>query len=431
MNAAVLNTTNSRMYLIVPVRGWFDGDSPADQPNPALAVPTKPGLSFKDIDPDVHVPAWFFETLRRRDIEQPGERVHLDEDALGIQVGEAQVVGVGTGDNEAWFAVVDLADRDADLEQWLEVARQATKAEWTERICDHFGLKATHGDVRSQIVVSLHLRDRPSDDDLVDVARHLATRAPFQEKLQRSEELGEQKVGEGRYRVVTRRAAGFVASNPDQSTFFDEKFPKELDNQYVLAVVLANWQLSQLSDILDDANSMWDDEPDGRLPWLFRGSRVARHNFETLTDLRARHARLTASGTLGPVFDSGSQGQFWDELQSAMSVHRRLGEVDQMLQSAALTVETQASMNLERLLAFFTLVIGVPSLAFTVLGVNIDRLTSDSGLSTAWVIAMLIATCAIGLAAFYIANGGVRRKARRAQRPRPGSSAPSASYPAP
>lgn len=427
MNNAVLNTSNSRMYLVVPLADRFGEQLPGNSreaPPVPRAATTALDDPFKDIDPDVRLPSWFFESLQRRTVAGEDDTVHLDDDGFGIRVVGADVFGAGLGESEAWFAVIDLADPDGNLEQWIEVARRATKAKWTSEICRHLKLNSLRGDVRSQIVVSLQLLGMPSEDDFRDTTGHLSTRAPFAEQLQKSNESDAAEVGEGRYRVVTRRLAGFVAGDPGGSEFFAERFPKEIENQYLLAVVLANWQLNQLSDILDQANAMWADEPDGPLPTLFRGSRAAQRNFETLKGLRERHARFTASGTLGPVFDSGSQGQFWNALQDAMSVHRRLSEVDQMLQSAAMTVETQASMNLERLLAFFTLVIGVPSLAFTVLGVNIDRLTSDSGLSTAWVIAMLVATFAVGLAAYYVANGGVRRKSRTLQKRKPGSSSP-------
>ena len=209
------------------------------------------------------------------------------------------------------------------------------------------------------------------------------------------------------YRVVTRRTCGFVAGDTAGSEHFSTKFPVEVEYQYLIAVVLAMWQLLELNDILAAAQAVWrhDSEVAPRGWSLLVRSRSLRRRVAELNELRARHARLTGTGSFGPVFDSGSQSRFWIEVQEAMGIRRRYDEVRDALDNLSEATETQASLNLERLLAFFTLVIGVPSLAFTVLGVNIDRLTSDSGLSGSWVVTVLLICLVVGAAAFLVANG--------------------------
>jgi hypothetical protein len=413
-----LDVHRSRLYLVVPVQG-----SPTGWSTSATSLVLGPCTDFSDIDSDVDLPAPFFRTLRRHSVEVTPEVVEVgDQPGQSVAVVGADIIGVGAGPAERWFLVVDLADPDGTLESWLDAARRVTKVDWSARLCDHFALEPLAGDVRGEVVTSLQLDGAPSPDEVMEVALHLATRAPCTEEIQRSNDVGATPISNDRYRVVTRRSCGFVAGDPKGSEHFLEKFPVEVGNQYLLAVVLVNWQLSELNEILASVNEVWGDEPDrseSQQGFLRRRRELGRR-FARLNELRGRHARLVGTGSFGPVFDSGSQARFWEEVQGALGVHRRLQEVDDALQSLGQTTETEASLNVDRLLAFFTLVIGVPSLAFTVLGVNIDRLTSDSGLSGPWVVMLLLSCLLVGLAGFLAAYGhGLDRLGRRRKRRSP------------
>lgn len=405
-----LDVTRSRLYLVVPVRGH-----PAEWATHRPALALGACADFSDIDSDVDLPAAFFSTLRRHTVQMAPAAVVGDEPGESVAVLGAQVIGVGLGAAERWFLVVDLADPGGTLESWLDAARRVIKVEWTARLCAHFALEPWAQDIRGEVVTTLQLGGSPRPDEVREVALHLATRAPCAEELQRSNGVGESPISDDRYRVVTRRTCGFVSGDPRGSEHFLAKFPEEVGNQYLLAVVLANWQLTELNEILAMVNDVWGDDAQasGAEHGFLRRRRELGRRFAGLNELRARHARLVGTGSFGPAFDSGSQARFWEEVQQALGIHRRLEEVDAALQSLGQTTETEASLNVDRLLAFFTLVIGVPSLAFTVLGVNIDRLTSDSGLSGPWVVTLLLSCLLVGLGAFLAAYGHWTRPGSR------------------
>ena len=136
-----------------------------------------------------------------------------------------------------------------------------------------------------------------------------------------------------------------------------------------------------------------------------RGRAISRR-LSQLRSLRHRHAVLIASGTFGPAFDSGSQAQFWDEIQERFAIGARRQQLDSALDALAGTAEIQASTNLERILGFFTLVVGVPSLVFAVLGVNIDQVTSNSeGVSVVLALGIFVACLSLGAGAFLLMSG--------------------------
>lgn len=395
MDDVLLDT--SRLFIVVPVKGEFSSDaSGRDDHQP-----------FVDIDSDIDVPDAFFKTLKRRALSVAAQDVDASEDPNPIWILGAELVGVGSGGSAAQFLVVDAAPDGPRLATWLEVARRASKTEWAEALCRACGVEPRRADTRGIVLTSLVLAGTPDPEQVNKVALHLATRAPFSERLIRVDGAGEVEISGVRYRVVTRRTCGFVTGDTGGSDFFDRKFHLEVEHQYLVAVILSMWQLLELSEILSKAQGIWDDDPSDSQqtsnPLARSGS--LRRRVTELNDLRARYARLTGTGSFGPVFDSGSQSRFWTEVQEAMGIRRRYDEVRDALANLSDSTETQASLNLERLLAFFTLVIGVPSLAFTVLGVNIDRLTSDSGLSGSWVVMVLLLCLVVGAAAFLVANG--------------------------
>lgn len=412
MSDLVLDVAHSRMYLVAPVVGtpasWAKRAGDGSGPVPLDAI--DPADTFSGIDHDVDLPDAFFSTLMKRRLVVEPDATPLIASTTAIRADGASVVGVSSGDAEAWFLVVDLRDPDGDFEHWIDVARLAVKPEWSSALCRRFGLELVGGKARTTLVTSLQFEGTPTEMQLRDAALHLATRAPFNETVQGKDDAAT-RLTASRFRVVTRRVAGFVAGDHGGSAHFMTKFPEEIGEQYLLAVILANWQVAVLNRILVNANMIWDGngaEQTAARKVPFDKNRRLRQQFDELIKLRGQYARLTTSGSLGPVFDSGSQGAFWDELQDATRVRRRLDEVNEALQNAAVTIETQANLNLERLLAFFTLVIGLPSLAFTVLGVNINRLTSESGLSGFWVVALLVACLALGVVAFFLVSGTLR-----------------------
>ena len=73
---------------------------------------------------------------------------------------------------------------------------------------------------------------------------------------------------------------------------------------------------------------------------------------------------------------------------------------------------------MERLLAFFALVLGVPSLIFAVFGANIGDLTRSGVVSWALVTVIFIVSLTVGAAAYIGAVG--RNTARPAKRNRRG-----------
>lgn len=387
MNSHVL--PSSQLLVVIPLSDTPTGE---DQKAP-----------FREIDPDVNLPSSFFAGLRRRTLDVPPSV--LSNGDHHVTVNGAQAIGVGEGDLEGWFLVVDVAPRSGGLEEWLRIARALSKSEWAEVICRHIGSERASSDTRGTVLASLMLTETA---DVKQVADHLATRAPFGEQLVRLSDTGATPLSELQYQVVTRRTCGFVTGNTGDSKFFKHKFADEIRNQYLLAVVLADWQAIQLGEILNLAHGIWGDSLVAR-GVLTRAARL-RDRFERLNQLRVRHAQLVGSGSFGPAFDSGSQSRFWRELEAATGMRQRYDEVNDALSTLAQSTETEASLNLENLLAFFTLVIGVPSLAFTVLGVNITRLTSDTGLSVVLVTAVLLMCLVVGAAAYFLFSG-LRRSA--------------------
>jgi Mg2+ and Co2+ transporter CorA len=182
----------------------------------------------------------------------------------------------------------------------------------------------------------------------------------------------------------------------------------------LLTTVLTMWQRMWAELMLGQVQRIWSTTETQK--GLRRGKAVS-DRLVRLRELRNQHAVLIASGTFGPVFDSGSQAEFWTDVQAAFAIDKRREELDKALDALAAAAEVEASVNLERLLGFFTLVVGVPSLVFAVLGVNINKVTSRAdGIPFLLIVGLFVACLILGAAAFFLAMGFSAPGARRARR---------------
>ena len=390
----------SELLLVVPLAG-----PPQDMGEPD---------SFSAVDADLELPPEFFATLRRFAV--PGEFV-VELGARSVWVRRASVVAVGDGDLEAWFAVLGFDPASTGIADWLDCARVLSKADVVADVCSAVGIEPLDAAARGTVLVSV-LVDDPSS--VADVADHLRTRAPSSELVVRLDASEGSPAGSLNgavlRRVVTRRTCGFVIGGADSSAFFSKTLPRELDNQYMLAVVILHWQRRHLLTILEGAQQIWA-QTDGGSRGVERSTSI-RRRFDELTELRGRYARLVSSGTFGPVFESMTQARFWADLKDIYGVIDRYQEVSDALDTLGQSIETEAGLRLERLLAFFALVLGVPSLIFAVFGANIGDLTRSGAVSWVLVTVIFIVSLTVGAAAYIGAVG--RNTARPAKRNRRG-----------
>lgn len=318
-----------------------------------------------------------------------------------------ELIGVGVGPVRSEFVVATLRPESSDQRAWFDAAKamSATSAVASlVELLDDAGI--AHGVIPpdERPVVLLAAYHEGSREDRETFAAHLATRAPLTQPLWRSPELtGVVALSEHHCRFVTPRITGFVVEAGGGADHFETKFLSEMSAQYLLGVVLTLWQREWMEQMLDDIQATWEDtEGDGRR----HRSDALRRRLTMLRSLRHRHAVLITSGTFGPVFGAGSQAMFWDELQARFDIQRRRSELDEALSALGSAAEIQASANLERLLGFFTLVVGVPSLVFAVLGVNINKVTSEAdGVPVVFIVGLFVACLIIGAGAFMLTSG--------------------------
>ncbi len=391
----------SQILVVIPLAAPPAGDDEVD--------------AFAGADADLELPSEFFATLRRRRV-----RGVCDFEVGNRRIGvlSASAVAVGDGDLEAWFAVAAIDPGSTQVVDWLECARVLSKVDAVRVACPVLGVDAFDSETRATVLVSM-LIDDPAE--VAAVADHLRTRAPATEAVVKLDDAGSGDVdkptpgGPVTRRVSTRRTSGFVIAGAGSSSFFTEKLPRELNEQYVLAVAMLHWQRRHLLQLLQGAQQIWA-QTDGGARGVERSSSI-RRRFDNLTDLRSRHARLVASGTFGPVFESTNQARYWAELREVYGILDRYQEVADTLDTLGQSIETEAGLRLERLLAFFALVLGVPSLIFGVFGANIGGLTTSDALS--WIVVTLVfALClVVGGAAYITAVGlGADRRRRRLRR---------------
>lgn len=388
-------------------------DEPED-PTPQIAADVNLGTDFlgsiqqRQVDPVAHQSATIDIGIRSEAaadvVDSAADTAEFDT-VVDLTVEVVRFSWIGT---ETYFLVVGLRPRTMTSNCWLEVARMASKSVVVTDICTAFGVKPAGDNTRGVIVASFQVAGEKSESvgsgtaqpaGIERVAQHLATRAPVAEEIARTRGL-ETKLSEAQHMVVTRRTCGFVTADLGSSKFFEKKFPLEIEGQYLLAVLLATWQLLILNGLVTEVNAAWKDVKE-------KGHDL-RGSVKEVNRLRDQYARFVGTSSLGPVFDSRTQATFWAQVQTAFAVRQRADEVKESLSALGQTMDIRAGMRVEGILAFFTLVIGVPSLAFTVLGVNIDRLTSDSGLSGLWA-ALLFAGCvAVGAASYFYMHGFIR-----------------------
>jgi len=373
---------------------------------------------FDDIDPDVDLPANFFRSLSRRAIPDHAGHIELDRpsgsttagagnERISIGIAHVSVVGVDSDVVGAEFLVVRALPPSLDPGDWFDSAKVLSSVEASRALCSPDILGGPPRSPRSddtRPTVLLAAYHTGTADDRETYAAHLATRAPLSQELWRRPELtGVRSLSDHHCRFITPRIIGFVVDAAGGAGHFERKFLEELDAQYLLGVVLTLWQRVWMEQMLGEIQDTWMQTETGA-GWK-RGRAISRR-LSQLRSLRHRHAVLIASGTFGPAFDSGSQAQFWDEIQERFAIRARRQQLDSALDALAGTAEIQASTNLERILGFFTLVVGVPSLVFAVLGVNIDQVTSNSeGVSVVLALGIFVACLSLGAGAFLLMSG--------------------------
>lgn len=316
---------------------------------------------------------------------------------------------------ETAFGLIEISPKsDDNLEDWIEMIRVATGKEAGRYFARELGATMSDDD-RPVAVFSLF----STSGSLDETCRQLATRAPVGEAIVECAREEVRLVGNQR-RVVSPRNCGFVTTNDVDSDFFRERFRGEVATQYVAAVVFARWQRIHLNAILTNADQMWrgsgdDESPVQRLLSFIqperRSPRISslRDRFEDTVELRRRHARLMASGIAGPVFESSGLRDFWAEVAKVYSLRSRQEAAESALSALSETAETEANLKLEWLVILFTIVIGIPSLVFTVLGVNISRYTTSPGVRLTSVMEILAACMLAGLAIFWWVTSRPRR----------------------
>jgi hypothetical protein len=389
----------SELLLIVPLAGAPEGVDEAG--------------AFDDADADLELPPEFFATLRRRPV-RGGCVIEFGERTIDVR--RVSAVAVGDGDLESWFVVAAIDPGSNEASDWLDCARLLSKVTAVRSVCPALGVEAFDSETRGTVLVSM-LVDDPSAVPVV--ADHLRTRAPASESVVKLDESDSAHPASGdgpvTRRVMTRRTCGFVIAGAASTSYFTRKLPRELNDQYMLAVAMLHWQRRHLLQILEGAQQIWA-QTDGGAKGVERSSSI-RRRFESLTELRGRYARLAASGTFGPVFESTNQARFWQELKDVYGVIDRYQEVSDTLDTLGQSIETEAGLRLERLLAFFALVLGVPSLIFGVFGGNIGGLTTSNTVS--WLLVTFIfAVCLVIGGAAYISAVGVGADRRRRRRRR-------------
>lgn len=387
---------------------------------------------FADIDPDVDVPQAFFRNLRRHTIcdepvevtipgsHPPAGAAASEKPDVQLIVERLEVFGVEAPDVPSHFLVATVRPRTSSDEAWLDAAKALSTTRASEPLLATvapYGLDkpAWSTDTRPAVLVAAYLEG--SQEQREGLASHFATRAPLSDELWRKPEMtGVDAISDHHCRFVTPRISGFVVEAGGQARHFQGKFLAEVRSQFLLAIVVTLWQRTWMEWILGAIQDIWQETESHS--GLRRGQAVSRR-LVRLRNLRNRHAVLIASGTFGPMFDSGSQAAFWDRIQRVYGVKQRRQELDEALNALAEAAEIEASVNLERLLGFFTLMIGVPSLVFAVLGVNINKVTSQTdGVSLLLILGLFVACLIVGAGAFFVASGSFAASSSRSTRRR-------------
>ncbi len=404
--------------------------------------PFEPGAGwsgFEEIDPDVDLPSRCFRGIKQRAVpigdrsqiqippkaaragmfgddtpEKPGADAELrrlriivvdPQSREGSSPGGSRIrwkreVAVSPSSLRSEFLVAEVAPIRSEESCLVDLAKALSSDRAAGALAERVDRAPLHSDTRASVLVVAYADG--GIDGRVKLAGHLATRAPFGEELWKTDGTGVKPLSDHHVRFVTPRVSGFVADATGSSDFFENKFVPEVRMQYTLAQVLTVWQRIWMDELLSGVQDAWSETNHSK--GLVR-SRSSHDRLERLRVLRNQHAVLIASGTFSPVFESGSQLEFWEEFQKVHGIAQRRQELDEALQALAEAAEIEASVNLERLLAFFTLVVGVPSLVFAVLGVNISRVTSDTGVSFLLVL-LLVALCLlVGAAVYLLASG--------------------------
>jgi hypothetical protein len=190
--------------------------------------------------------------------------------------------------------------------------------------------------------------------------------------------------------VFSLEGGAFVAFDAPKNDFFRINLPTHLKNQYFLLFLLTLHQRFALTRLSHEVSEHWlrVNEAD-RMPYFER--------------IRSSLMEFTARGYFIQVVQRENHHRFYRKWQEVLQVERLYQEVndevremynDLLLQRSE--EEERASRSLERMVAFFGAAIGIPTLVFTFMGINILGYTLKSdGLTSEFVAG--VALCAVGL----------------------------------
>jgi hypothetical protein len=190
--------------------------------------------------------------------------------------------------------------------------------------------------------------------------------------------------------VFSLEGGAFLAFDAPEKVFFRENLPTHLRDQYFLLFLLTLHQRFALTRLSQEVSEHW-----------LRGNEAERMRY--FKRIRFSLMEFTARGYFIQVVQRENHHRFYRKWQEVLQVERLYQEVndevremynDLLLQHSE--AEEHASRSLERMVAFFGAAIGIPTLVFTFMGINIYGHTlKTDGLTPEF--AAGVALCAVGL----------------------------------
>ncbi|MDY6856510.1 MAG: hypothetical protein SWO11_17765 [Thermodesulfobacteriota bacterium] len=190
---------------------------------------------------------------------------------------------------------------------------------------------------------------------------------------------------------------GFVAFKAPNSDFFRKVLPNHLKKQYFLLFLITLHQRFVLMGLSHEVSKHWLEGDESERLYFFR-------------TIRDRHLVFTARGFFSQIMQQEHHHTVYRKCQEVFQLDQIYQEVSNEIQIMHDELQLrlsesreQAIRNLERFVTVVGMILGIPTIVLTFLGVNISKITVEGGgLTFRLVVLMTIISFFIGIILFLI-----------------------------
>jgi hypothetical protein len=207
--------------------------------------------------------------------------------------------------------------------------------------------------------------------------------------------------------VFSLEGGAFVACDAPDTPFFQDTLLSHLKEKYFLLFLLTLHQRFALMKLSHEVSKNW-----------LRGNEDER--MSSFERIRFSMMEFTARGYFIQVVQSEHHHRFYSKWQEVLQIERLYQEVndevremhnDLLLKRSE--AEERASRSLEKMVAFFGAAIGIPTLVFTFMGINIYGHTlKTDGLAPDFVTGVALCALGVGVVAGLMLPSVIRRGRR-------------------